>query len=146
MKIDIDVIIEGAIAGLAAGLMVSIVMSIRQFLRKKEQIRYIRNRFDSGFASIRNMSDITLPEGGEKISKERARFVIMKGMIKEIEQIISTRTDMIGYKEKYDLEDALMKCKVIVEILDQENRFPLDMGIYDEMLNKFKDLKWLKLR
>ena len=146
MKIDIDVIIEGAIAGLAAGLMISIVMSIRQFLRKKEQIRYIRNRLDSGFANIRNTSDITLPEGGKKILKEHVRFEIMKWIIKEIEQIISTRTDMISYKEKYDLEDALMKCKVIVEMIDKEKKFPSDVGTYDEMLNKFKDLKWLKLR
>ena len=137
------------IGGAAAGLVVSALLELRERvaakLRRREQIRHIREMIANGRARIYGVPDPfrPLPDGFKgELDSNLVRYRMFEGLRKDLDLALDGRSSEITFDEIRQVRVVFLMDDLIRR--DAPGRL-LSLEIYDDIFEEWEQIKWLKL-
>ena len=142
-------IAEGLIIGVGAGLTTTLILGMyhwfSRFLKRREQITYIREFIDTQIRRILDATDLPPPEGQEPITADRLRFVYFRALQSELQVALSTRVTALTYKEVSSLRRVLANFERVITDLSLIKRGFIPLNLAQSLYKQFQDLHWIGL-
>ena len=141
-----DKILEGIVIGIVIALILGIYDWTRKKLRRREQIWHIRRFTRDAEQNIQEAKPLIVGEGNApRANIDEVRFVIYKGLIRDLTLALEDRSGELSYTQKYDLKYFIAGQDAITSIFPQ-NKIPSEIKFYEEhVFKRLHSLKWLEL-
>ena len=138
---------EGLLIGVGAGLTTTLILGMYQwfsrYLKRCEQITYIREFIDTQIRRILDATDLPSPEGQEQIPADCVRFVYFRALQSELQVALSTRVTALTYKEVSSLQSVLANIERVMSDLTLIKRGVMPLHLAQSLNEQFQDLNWL---
>ena len=140
---------EGLIIGVGAGLTTTFILGMyhwfSRFLKRREQITYIREFIDTQIRLILDAIDVPPSEILGLIPAGHVRFVYFSELQSELQVALSTRVTALTYKEVSSLQRVLTHIeRAMKDLLQNEHRI-MHLHLAQDLYEQFQDLNWLGL-
>ena len=133
--------------GIAIGVTVAALAGLFQlgakWLRIHNQKGRIREIISLHIKQMKEVQDLTLPDGKTRCSANELRKTIYEALWREINTELTHKSSEISYEDEKKIRDSFFLINRFLSMMD-ENRVP-SVEIYNNlMLTRLEEIKWLK--
>ena len=139
-------LLTGVTIGVTTATLLGLGEWLRRWLRRREQIKFIREFIVGQFETIRDQEPLPPPPGGEDAPPiDAVRWVIYQGVLRDLEVALSYRLTMLNYGKTHELQSILATQRDLIRNLFGMHRHPAGLDYYRQKYDDFRRLGWLNL-
>lgn len=140
-------LLTGVTIGMTTAILLGLGEWLRRWLRRREQIRFVREFIVGQFKIIRDKEPLPpLPSGESAPPIDVVRWVFYRGVMRDLEVALSYRLTMLDYGKTHELQSILATHRdMIRNLFERTDRHPGDLEYYRQRYDDFRQLKWLNL-
>ena len=135
------------LTGVTIGVTTAILLGLGEWLRRHEQIKFVRELIVERVRTIREEEPLPpLPNGEDAPAIDAVRWVIYQGVLRDLEVALSYRLTMLDYGKTHELQSILAVQSDMIRILFGTERHPGGLDYYWQRYDHFWRLELLNLR
>ena len=140
-------VIQGIVTGLTISIILGGYTKIQKTIRRRKQIKYIRNMLSKSMNLIQQSKPFSDPEINRSATAEQMMSLRYQELRRNIDPCLVNRSDEITYDEIKQITDTFFIIDwVLNDPFFQEKRKIPELKLYRRLFDELRVIKWLNLK